>query len=178
MQHTCRRSDTEHNTSTAGPQGPARWWASPTLLPPVHGHQYHSITKHADCGCHIGQNALPIRSNQIDDSSVFPAQFGAPFPPDFSEVVRTIFKRLFRVYAHIYHSHFKQVCALGEEAHLNTCFKHFIHFVKVSAGCGVLRVGRGAGQDGGWVVFKHARACGKWVGKVRGGKRASGDKKG
>ncbi|GBF88028.1 MOB kinase activator-like 1A [Raphidocelis subcapitata] len=68
--------------------------------------------------------------SQIDDSGVFPAQFGAPFPPDFSEVVRTIFRRLFRVYAHIYHSHFRQVCALGEEAHLNTCFKHFIHFVR------------------------------------------------
>lgn len=49
------------------------------------------------------------------------------------DVVRTIFKRLFRVYAHIYHSHFKQVCSLGEEAHLNTCFKHFIFFVQVSA---------------------------------------------
>lgn len=51
------------------------------------------------------------------------------------EVVRTIFKRLFRVYAHIYHSHFKQVCSLGEEAHLNTCFKHFIFFVRVSGSC-------------------------------------------
>ncbi len=49
------------------------------------------------------------------------------------DVVRTIFKRLFRVYAHIYHSHFKQVCSLGEEAHLNTCFKHFIIFIKVGA---------------------------------------------
>jgi hypothetical protein len=69
---------------------------------------------------------------QIDDPSVFPGQFGEPFPPNFMEVVRTIFKRLFRVYAHIYHSHFKQVCSLGEEAHLNTCFKHFIFFVRVS----------------------------------------------
>jgi len=69
---------------------------------------------------------------QIDDPSVFPGQFGEPFPPNFMEVVRTIFKRLFRVYAHIYHSHFKQVCSLGEEAHLNTCFKHFIIFIRVS----------------------------------------------
>jgi MOB kinase activator 1 len=68
---------------------------------------------------------------QIDDPSVFPGQFGEPFPPNFMDVVRTIFKRLFRVYAHIYHSHFKQVCSLGEEAHLNTCFKHFIIFIKV-----------------------------------------------
>lgn len=70
---------------------------------------------------------------QIDDPSVFPGQFGEPFPANFMDVVRTIFKRLFRVYAHIYHSHFKQVCSLGEEAHLNTCFKHFIFFVRVSA---------------------------------------------
>ena len=48
------------------------------------------------------------------------------------EVTKTIYKRLFRVYAHIYHSHFKQICMLDEEAHLNTCFKHFIFFTLVS----------------------------------------------
>jgi len=42
--------------------------------------------------------------------------------------VRKIFTRLFRVYAHIYHSHFPQICTLGAEAHLNTLFKHFIYF--------------------------------------------------
>lgn len=73
---------------------------------------------------------------QIDDPSVFPGQFGEPFPPNFMDVVRTMFKRLFRVYAHIYHSHFKQVCSLGEEAHLNTCFKHFIIFIKVGTRVG------------------------------------------
>ncbi|KAH0974627.1 hypothetical protein GBA52_016526 [Prunus armeniaca] len=52
----------------------------------------------------------------------------APFPPNFREVVKTIFKRLFRVYAHIYHSHFQKIVSLKEEAHLNTCFKHFILF--------------------------------------------------
>lgn len=69
---------------------------------------------------------------------MFPGQFGEPFPPNFMDVVRTIFKRMFRVYAHIYHSHFKQVCSLGEEAHLNTCFKHFIIFIKVCAWCSEL----------------------------------------
>jgi len=39
-------------------------------------------------------------------------------------------KRLFRVYAHIYHQHFREVVELSEEAHLNTSFKHFIFFVK------------------------------------------------
>lgn len=57
---------------------------------------------------------------------------GSPFPANFKEVVKTIFKRLFRVYAHIYHSHFQKIVSLKEEAHLNTCFKHFILFTCVS----------------------------------------------
>ena len=31
---------------------------------------------------------------------------GIPFPKNFISVIKVIFKRLFRVYAHIYHSHF------------------------------------------------------------------------
>ena len=46
---------------------------------------------------------------QIDDAAVFPAQFGEPFPPAFGDAVAAICRRLFRVYAHIYHAHFKQV---------------------------------------------------------------------
>lgn len=47
---------------------------------------------------------------------------------DFVNTVKTIFKRLFRIYAHIYHSHLDKFQLLGAEAHLNTCFKHFIYF--------------------------------------------------
>uniref|UniRef100_A0ACD5WR96 Uncharacterized protein n=1 Tax=Avena sativa TaxID=4498 RepID=A0ACD5WR96_AVESA len=65
---------------------------------------------------------------QLDDESLFPQKFGTPFPPNFREVVKTIFKRLFRVYAHIYHMHFQKIVSLKEEAHLNTCFKHFTLF--------------------------------------------------
>lgn len=68
--------------------------------------------------------------DQIDDSHVFPSEVGSTFPSSFKEVVKKIFKRLFRVYAHIYHSHFHEVCSLKAEAHLNTCFKHFILFAK------------------------------------------------
>lgn len=68
---------------------------------------------------------------QLDDPTIFPQQYGVHFPPNFVDVVKVIFKRLFRVYAHIYHSHFKNVCSLGEEAHLNTCFKHFMAFAQV-----------------------------------------------
>ena len=31
------------------------------------------------------------------------------------QIAKTILRRLFRVYAHIYHSHFDQICALGIE---------------------------------------------------------------
>uniref|UniRef100_A0A7S0R1G3 MOB kinase activator-like 1A n=1 Tax=Pyramimonas obovata TaxID=1411642 RepID=A0A7S0R1G3_9CHLO len=65
---------------------------------------------------------------QLDDEEIFPQRLGSPFPRNFIENVRTICKRLFRVYAHMYHSHFQKICTLGEEAHLNTCFKHFLYF--------------------------------------------------
>lgn len=74
----------------------------------------------------------PISSSCYDlSTSTF--ILGTPFPTNFREVVKTIFKRLFRVYAHIYHSHFQKIVSLKEEAHLNTCFKHFILFTCVSS---------------------------------------------
>ncbi len=57
---------------------------------------------------------------------------GVSFPKDFMRIAKTILKRLFRVYAHVYHQHFREVVSLGEEAHVNTSFKHFIYFVQVS----------------------------------------------
>ena len=54
---------------------------------------------------------------------------GVPFPKNFLQIIKVIFKRLFRVYAHIYHTHFHQIMSLGAEYHLNTCFKHFIFFI-------------------------------------------------
>jgi len=66
---------------------------------------------------------------QLNDEHIFPLQLGTPFPKNFQSVVKKIFTRLFRVYAHIYHSHFQKIVGLGAEAHLNTCFKHFIYFV-------------------------------------------------
>jgi len=66
---------------------------------------------------------------QLECQEIFP-QDQLNFPPNFHTIVRNIFKRLFRVYAHIYHSHIKKITGLGAEKHLNTCFKHFIYFVK------------------------------------------------
>ncbi|XP_065176820.1 MOB kinase activator 1B [Sycon ciliatum] len=68
--------------------------------------------------------------DQLDDETLFPSKIGVPFPKSFLNSCKTILKRLFRVYAHIYHQHFREVVSLGEEAHLNTSFKHFIFFVQ------------------------------------------------
>ncbi|KAF6156715.1 hypothetical protein GIB67_003862 [Kingdonia uniflora] len=70
---------------------------------------------------------------QLDDEKIFLQKLGVPFPHNFLDVVKIIFKRLFHIYAHIYHSHFQSIVGLGEEAHLNTCFKHFVLFTWVSS---------------------------------------------
>lgn len=56
--------------------------------------------------------------SQLDDGAVFPQQPGEAFPASFRETVKTIFKRLFRVYAHIYHSHWDLMVSLGAGAQL------------------------------------------------------------
>ena len=66
----------------------------------------------------------------LDDETIFPSRVDVAFPKNFINYVKTIFKRLFRVYAHIYYNHFQKICSLGEEAHLNTCFKHFYFFIE------------------------------------------------
>lgn len=67
---------------------------------------------------------------QLDDETLFPSKIGVPFPRNFLSVAKTILKRLFRVYAHVYHQHRDDVRRLDEEAHLNTSFKHFIYFIE------------------------------------------------
>ena len=67
--------------------------------------------------------------SQLDDPAIFPTAPNVPFPANFKDVVGNVFRRLFRVYAHIYHSHSERVVELTFEAHLNSCFKHFMLFV-------------------------------------------------
>jgi MOB kinase activator 1 len=65
----------------------------------------------------------------LDDEQVFPVRVGEPFPADILVTIKTMFKRLFRVYAHMYVVHFASLQEMGAEPHLNTCFRHFILFV-------------------------------------------------
>ncbi|KAK9317405.1 Mob1/phocein [Lipomyces starkeyi] len=66
----------------------------------------------------------------FENESVFPSKIGVPFPSDFPHIIRTVFKRLFRVYAHIYCHHFEVITQLGMQPHLNTSLKHFVYFAK------------------------------------------------
>lgn len=49
---------------------------------------------------------------------------GVPFPSNFQATIKSILRRLFRVYAHIYNHHFAQICALSieGESSLKLCF--------------------------------------------------------
>ncbi|KAH3667233.1 hypothetical protein OGAPHI_002882 [Ogataea philodendri] len=64
----------------------------------------------------------------LDDDSIFPTKMGVSFPRQFPALVRTIMKRLFRVYAHMYCHHFDEINELGLQTHLNTSLKHFVLF--------------------------------------------------
>ena len=55
-------------------------------------------------------------------------KLGMKFPPDFQNTIRNIFRQLFRVFAHIFHSHYEKILHLSAEGHLNTLFGHFISF--------------------------------------------------
>jgi len=68
---------------------------------------------------------------QLDDPKIFPTTMDEAFPKDFEKTIQTIFKRLFRVYAHIYYSHFSEIIkwSAKAEAFLNTAFKHFYYFI-------------------------------------------------
>lgn len=67
--------------------------------------------------------------DQLNDEAIFPTREGAPYCRGFVTLVKNIFRRLFRVYAHVYYSHFDKVVSIGAEAHLNSCFKHFMALV-------------------------------------------------
>jgi len=66
---------------------------------------------------------------QLEDETIFPTSAETPFPKNYLQIIKNIFKRLFRIYAHIYYHHAQNVIDLGVEAHLNTAFKHFYLFV-------------------------------------------------
>jgi MOB kinase activator 1 len=73
-------------------------------------------------------NLMNWVESQLDDESVFPLHHGCKFPSDFHQRVKLIYKRLFRVYAHFYHHHYKQLEKASGIVFLNISFKRFIFF--------------------------------------------------
>eukprot|EP00696_Hemimastix_kukwesjijk_P014909 gnl/Hemi2/2988_TR1054_c0_g1_i1.p1 gnl/Hemi2/2988_TR1054_c0_g1~~gnl/Hemi2/2988_TR1054_c0_g1_i1.p1 ORF type:complete len:664 (+),score=95.08 gnl/Hemi2/2988_TR1054_c0_g1_i1:100-2091(+) len=74
------------------------------------------------------RNLMGWSHKLLDDEAYFPTHPTASFPANFMTVVGLMYKRLFRVYAHIYHHHFDTIIRLGEDVHLNTSFQHFLLF--------------------------------------------------
>lgn len=68
--------------------------------------------------------------SKINNENIFPVDNNGKFPKNFRYIIQQIFKRYFRVYGHVYHHHLAIVESIGAEAHLNTCFKHFLYFVE------------------------------------------------
>jgi MOB kinase activator 1 len=106
-------------TMSAGPQYEYLWQDSkdyprPTALP---------AAQYVEC-------VLTWLGDNIEDEAKFPSELGVPFPRGFQQLIKQMCKRIFRIYAHIYCHQFSIIIALGEEAHLNTSFKHFMFFVR------------------------------------------------
>ena len=47
--------------------------------------------------------------SQLDDQALFPTKPGDPFPDDFMPRARNVYRRLFRVYAHVFHQHYETI---------------------------------------------------------------------
>ena len=75
-------------------------------------------------------NLMTWINDLLANEAVFPTRDKAQFPAHFRDICVKIFRRLFRVYAHIYICHIEDIRRLEEEPHLNTSFKHFIFFVQ------------------------------------------------
>ena len=67
-------------------------------------------------------------SEQLDDESVIPTTTDS-FPANFKDTMKNIYRRLFRVYAHLYHGHLAQIKQQGEDEHFMSCLNHFAAFV-------------------------------------------------
>merc|ERR1711935_358755 len=107
----------KYPTTNAGPKFSFKWkddaqYPKPTSLPAP---EYIELS-------------LNYIETTLYNESIFPPDEGTPFPKNFRKEVVVIFKRIFRIYAIIYHEHFKEIEKLGQEANLNTSFKHFMWF--------------------------------------------------
>ena len=65
----------------------------------------------------------------LEDERLFPVEEGDPFPPDYEEKTHDIFRRMFRVYAHIWCNHKDVIVQCDCENSFRFSLNHYIHFV-------------------------------------------------
>lgn len=102
---------------TAGPGYKYAWqdndkYKKPTMLP----------------ACEYIKNVLCWTEQLVTDDKIFPPDPSIPYPKDFMQICKNIFKRLFRIYAHIYHHHLEDMKRCSLQDQINHSFKHFISF--------------------------------------------------
>lgn len=104
---------------TAGPKYSFLWadgdqYKNPTNLP---ANQYISL-------------AFDWIFLQLSDEQLFPQDDKPPVDPKRSDkVLLRVYKLLFRIWAHMYHSHYAQMGRMGFDAPFSSGFKHFITFI-------------------------------------------------
>eukprot|EP00026_Physarum_polycephalum_P014378 Phypoly_transcript_14884.p1 GENE.Phypoly_transcript_14884~~Phypoly_transcript_14884.p1 ORF type:complete len:144 (+),score=14.99 Phypoly_transcript_14884:452-883(+) len=54
----------------------------------------------------------------LENPKVFPGALGGTFGSSFNSTVKKIWSRMFRVYAHVYHSHWSKLTSRGQEEFL------------------------------------------------------------
>jgi len=66
----------------------------------------------------------------FEDEEFMPSDADVKFPKNFLPIIKTVFKRLFRVFAHIYHHHFEDLEKIKATTQFNEYFKHYYLFVQ------------------------------------------------
>jgi len=79
------------------------------------------------------ENVFPTKSSTLlslsptENNSTFFEQ-DHTFHPSFPATIRTIYRQLLRIFAHMYHAHYPQILHLRSEPHFNSLFAHFLAF--------------------------------------------------
>merc|ERR1711964_738656 len=77
------------------------------------------------------ENVLAWVDEKLSNEKFVPLGDGEAFPKDFENGIKKIVGRIFRVYAHIYHSHFEELEKLDAHQTLNHLFKRLVLFAKM-----------------------------------------------
>ena len=74
--------------------------------------------------------ALTYIAKLISDESLFPTKVGHPFPSHFDPLVKKIYKHMFHILAHMYHSHYTELLQLKLNTYVNSIYLHLFTFNK------------------------------------------------